>query len=154
VKSASGGRVYKLRTERKQTSVSTTFSPDTEQEHAPEPPLRAALNGHDFARIEVIGIQPKLEVSEPGDPLEEEADLQADRVLGMTDSQIRAPSATTSATTALAPKSDLDQKQERQHFDCEKVRRCQHRFVGGPIEQRRGCFETMDGEPMNNVAAC
>src|SRR5262249_31979544 len=49
------------------------------------PPV-ARVGGHDFSAISIAQLWSELPISEPGDPLEQEADRIADEVLGMSES--------------------------------------------------------------------
>src|SRR5262245_9652041 len=51
-------------------------------------PITDAVNGHDFKKLSVLHRpQAKLQLSQPGDPSEEEADRIADQVVSITEGQ-------------------------------------------------------------------
>ncbi|MCW3060660.1 MAG: Peptidoglycan-binding domain 1 protein [Capsulimonas sp.] len=70
---------------RRHRSPSPNLSPESaSHEETPTPSLAAPNSGHDFTQMSVLRPQAAMEVSQPGDPLELEAEQTADRVMRQT----------------------------------------------------------------------
>jgi hypothetical protein len=85
-------RIHIRRSERKRDSspVPSTLNPT--ESFDPSPLLDINTSNYGFANISIETVQAKLEVSQPGDVLEQEADRVADRVIGMSEQDTPASS--------------------------------------------------------------